>query len=339
MKNLEYLLENLEKNQEELKYLQDRFKEMSVKERYILEGAVVLNEIRTAADLINLTEQLYRFEYYHKATDEKSLGEYVAKYKEYASDEALKFIKTEKIGREYHEDFQGSFTDEGYIIQRGVIKQVYNGTNIDELSKGDWAVKLKLSSKDKPEGVWVNLPDYELSTGEADELTLALEILGAEDINDVKLVDAICIFPNIKDLEEQYETIEGLIIDGNNLGYILDEPHDDRDFFLEHFQSAMELEDCTRLDYALDISQNLECYDYLPKTANLEKYGRFVADRDKIVKEGTILGDNFDYVKYAKADIEKEELTPCKYGSIKRNDTKFRYQFSEEPNSISLSME
>ena len=339
MKNLEELLENLEKNQEELKFLKNRFKEMSVKERYILEGAVELNEINSAADLINLTEQLYRFDYYHKVNDEKSLGEYVARYKEYASDEVLKFIKTEKLGREYHEDFQGVFTDKGYIIQRGIIKQIYDGINADELSKGYWAVKLKLSSKDNTEGVWVNLPDYELSTGEPDELTLVLETLGIENINEARLEDAKCIFPNIKDLKEQYKTIEELIIDGNNLGYLLDEACDDKDFFLEHFKSAMELENCTRLDYALDISQNLDCYDYLPKTANLEKYGRFAADRDKIVKEGTILGDNFDYVKYAKAHIEKEELVPCKYGFIKRNEEKFHYQFSKEPSDISLSME
>ncbi len=339
MKNLDNLINSLEKNQEELEFLQDRFKEMSVRERYILEGAVELNEIRNAVDLINLTEQLYRFDYYHQVNDERSLGEYVAKYKEHAGDEALKFIKTEKLGREYHEDFQGTFTEKGYVIQRGIIKQIYDGTNIGELSKGDWAVKLKLSSKDNAEGVWVNLPDYERSTGEPDELVLALESLGIEDVNDAKLEDAKCIFRNIKDLTEQYETIEELIIDGNNLGYLLDESYDDKDFFLEHFKSAMELENCTRLDYALDISQNLDCYDYLPKTANFERYGRFVADRDKIVKEGSILGDNFDYVKYAKADIEKEELVSCKYGFIKRNDEKFNYQFSKEPTNISLSME
>ncbi|OLS03558.1 hypothetical protein [Tissierella creatinophila] len=339
MKNLDDLINSLEKNQEELEYLQDRFKELSVKERSILEGAVELNKVNNAADLINITEQLYRFDYYHNVADERSLGEYVAKYKEHARDEALKFINTEKLGREYHEDFQGTFTNKGYVIPRGIIKQIYDGTNIDELSKGDWAVKLKLSSKHNHEGVWVNLPDYERSTGELDELELALDSLGIEDVNKAKLEDVKCILPNIKDLIEQYESIEELIIDGNNLGYLLDESYDDKDFFLEHFKSAMELENCTRLDYALDISQNLDCYDYLPKTADLERYGRFVADRDKIVKDGTILGDNFDYVKYAKADIEKEELVSCKYGFIKRNDEKFHYQLSKEPANISLLME
>ncbi|MBZ2175628.1 hypothetical protein K8M07_10310 [Schnuerera sp. xch1] len=339
MKNLEHLLENLEKNKDELEFLQERLGEMSVKERYILEGALELNEVGTAADLINLTEQLYRFEYYHKTKDEKSLGEYVARHEENASDEVLKFIKTEKLGREYHEDYQGVFTDKGYVIQRGIIRQIYDGTNIDELSQGDWAVKVKLTSKEKSKGVWVNLPDYEISSGQPDELIIAMERLGIEDINEVILEDAKCILPNICYLKEQYTSLENLVQDGNNLGYILDEPHEDRDFFMEHFHSAMELEECIRLDYALDISQNLDCYDYLPKTANLEKYGRFIADRDKVVKDGTILGDNFDYVKYAKANIEKEELKPCTHGFIKRNEEKFHYQFSQEPGGIKLSME
>ncbi len=339
MKKLDNLVNSLEKNKDELEFLEERLGQMSVKERYILEGALKLNEIGTAADLINLTEQLYRFEYFHKAIDEKSLGEYVTRYRENASDEVLKFIKTEKLGRDYHEDFQGTFTDKGYVVQRGIIKQIYDGTNINELSQGDWAIKLKLSSKDKPEGVWVNLPDYEISSGEPDELALALESLGLEDINKAKLEDAKCILSNIHYLKEQYESLEGLIQDGNNLGYILDEPHDDRYFFMEHFQSAMELEECIRLDYAIDISQNLDCYDYLPKTANLERYGRFVADRDKIVREGTILGDNFDYLAYATADIEKEEMAPSSYGFIKRNDRKFNYQFSQEPDHPTLSME
>lgn len=339
MKKLDNLLDSLEKNKDELEFLEERLGQMSVRESYILEGALELNEIGTAADLINLTEQLYRFEYYHKARDDRSLGEYVARHKENASDEVLRFIKLEKLGREYHEDYQGVFTDKGYVIQRGIIRQIYDGTNINELSQGDWAVKLKLSSKDKPEGVWINLPDYEISSGQPDELALALESLGLENINKAKLEDAKCILPNIHYLKEQYESLEELVQDGNNLGYILDEPQEDRKFFMEHFHSAMELEECIRLDYAIDISQNLDCYDYLPKTANLERYGRFVADRDKIVREGTILGENFDYLAYAKADIEKEEMVPSSYGFIKRNDRKFKYQFSEKPDSSTLSME
>ncbi len=33
----------------------------------------------------------------------------------------LLFIKTEKLGKEYHEDFDGIFTDKVYIIQINFI--------------------------------------------------------------------------------------------------------------------------------------------------------------------------------------------------------------------------
>ena len=39
---------------------------------------------------------------------------------------------------------------------------------------------------------------------------------------------------------------------------------------MEHLESAMEIEGCTRLDFALDISQNLDCYDFVPKALILK---------------------------------------------------------------------
>ncbi len=338
MKKLDYLWKRLEGTEVEKQFLQNRFNEMSVKEQYILEGAVEFIEVNNVMDLINLTEQLSRFDFYYKATDEKSLGEYVTKYKEDVSNEILPFIKTEKLGREYHEDFQGLFTSHGYIIQRNTIKQIYDGTNLDKMTGGDWTVKLKVSSKSNPEGVWVNLADYEFSTLEPDDMAIALDVLGIGDWNEANLLDVKCIFPNIIGLKDQYDNLEKLIIDGNNLGYVCDEQDQGRDFFMEHLESAMELEGCTRLDFALDISQNLNCYDFIPGSADFEKYGKLIAEKHGIVKLDSILGDNFDYIKYAKADIEKKELESYKHGFIKRNEEKFYYEFSKEPDSIKLSM-
>lgn len=339
MKSLDYLWKRLEGTEVEKQFLQNRFNELSVKEQYILEGAVEFTEVNNVMDLINLTEQLSKFDFYYKATDEKSLGEYVAKYKEDASDDLLPFIKTEKLGREYHEDFEGAFTNEGYIIQRNAIKQIYDGTNLDKMTGGDWTVKLKVSSRSNPEGIWINLADYEFSTLEPDEMAITLDVLGIDDWNEANLLDAKCIFSNIIELKDQYDNLEKLIIDGNNLGYICDEQDQGRDFFMEHLESAMELEGCTRLDFALDISQNLNCYDFIPRSVNFEKYGRLMAERDGIVELDSILSDNFDYIKYAKADIEKKELEFCKHGFIKRNEEKFYYEFSKESDSIKLSME
>lgn len=339
MRDLNYMWKRLEGTEEEKAYLDRRFNEMSVKEQYVLEGAIQIIGIYTAADMINLTEQLSSFDFYYKATDEKSLGEYVAKHKEDASDEILPFINTEKLGTEYHDDFEGAFTNEGYTIERKTVKQIYDGSNLDKLTGDNWTIKIKVGSKKYPEGLWINLPDYGSFTLEPDELDIALDVLGLEKWDEGNLLDAKCIFPNITELKNQYDSIEELIESGNNLGYACDEQDQGKDFYMEHLESAMEIEGCSRLDFALDISQNLDCYDFVPKGANFEKYGRIMAEKHDIVKPDSILGENFDYVKYAMAVIEKEELEPCKHGFIKRNEEKFYYEFSKEPGSMEISME
>lgn len=339
MRDLNYMWKRLEGTEEKKAYLNKRFNEMSVKEQYVLEGAIQIIGIYNASDMINLTEQLSSFDFYYKATDEKSLGEYVAKHKEDASDEILPFINTEKLGNEYHEDFEGVFTNKGYTIERNAIKQIYDGSNLDKLTGDDWIIKIKVGSKEYPKGLWINLPDYGSFNLAPDELDIALDVLGIDKWNEGYLLDAKCIFPSITELKNQYDSIEELIENANNLGYACDEQDQGKDFYMEHLESAMEIEGCTRLDFALDISQNLDCYDFVPKGANFEKYGRIMAEKHGIVKPDSILGENFDYVKYAMAVIEKEELEPCKHGFIKRNEEQFYYEFSKEPDSMEISME
>ena len=339
MKNLEYLWKDIEGTEKENEYLENRFAEMSVKEKYILEGAVQIVEVNNASDLIDLTEQLSNFDFHYKATDSESLGEYIARHKENAPDDILPFIKTKQLGNEYHEDFNGIFTDKGYIYQRNILKQIYDGTNLDKMTGDDWTVKIKVGNKDYPEGVWVNLPDYEFSSLEPDEMAIALDALGTNKWSRCALLDAKCVFPNIRELAEQYDSIEELISDGNNFGYVCDEQGQGRAFFTEHLESAMELEGCTRLDFALDISQNLNCYDFAPKEDKLESYGRLLARNNGIVEPDTILGDNFDYTLYAKADIDNRGLELCKNGFIKSNGEQFHYEFSKKLDSMGISME
>lgn len=339
MKKLEYLWKDSEGTENEKAYLKNRFTEMSVKEQYVFEGAIQIIPTETASDLINLTEQLSKFDFYYKAIDDRSLGEYVARYKEDASDEIIPFIKTEQLGREYHEDFNGVFTNKGYLYQRNSLKQIYDGSNLDKMMGDDWTVKIKVGNKDYPEGVWVNLPDYEFYSLEPDEMAIASDALGINKWSICALLDAKCVLPNIKELAEQYDSIEELISDANNFGYVCDEQGQGRAFFIENLESAMELEGCTRLDFALDISQNLNCYDFAPKDDKLERHGRLLAKKNGIVEPDTILGDNFDYTLYAKAEIEKKGLEPCKNGFIKLNEEEFHYEFSKEPDSMKISME
>ena len=90
---------------------------------------------------------------------------------------------------------------------------------------------------------------------------MALQALSADSPQDCTLLEAQCIIPELQESAEQYEDLEQLIRDGNDLGYVLDEQGQGQPHFLEKYFAAMELEQCDTIAMALDIAQNLNCYD------------------------------------------------------------------------------
>lgn len=318
---------------EEMRFLAARFETMSVRERSLLEGASQLQSIETAADMINLTEQLHCFSYYHGAINDEELGRYFAEYREKVSPDQMPFLNMEHWGRDLREMHGGVYVSGGFVAQTSPMAQVYEGTNPGSLTGGNFSVRLKLASEYCSEGVWVKLPDYELTTGEPDELAVALDEavpLRLNKLNQVTLLEVRCCLDNIPDLAGQYESLEQLIRDGNNLGYVLDERGQGMPFFEERFHAAMELEGCTRLDHALDISQNLGCYDFIPESSKWEQYGRYLANKNGMV-DGSAASKYFDYSAYCALEIDRLCLQVCTQGFIARNDREFLYEYSSQP--------
>lgn len=333
-----YPWKELPGTREEMAFLDRRFTEMSIRDRYLIEGASQLQSIDTAADLINLTEQLDSFAFYYGATDNAALGEYAAKYRENAAYAQMPFLKLAQWGLDLREKHGGVFVSGGFAEQTSPCIQIYNGENLSQMA-GDWSVKLKLASEHRPEGVWMKLPDHEILTGEPDEVAIALGELGVKYLSQTVLLEAKCYFDNITDLANQYNLLEGLIQDGSNLGYVLEECGQGMIFFEEQFRAAMELEGCTRLDEALDISQNLRCYDFIPAQQHWEKFGQDLARKRKIIDPDSVIGLYFDYAAYCKAEIDRLGLKPCAHGYIARNSQEFIYEFSRSPRGQGLSMQ
>lgn len=323
---------------EEKHFLEMRFAGMSVRERYLLEGASQLQSIDNAADLINLTEQLDCFAFYLGATDDAALGEYIAKYRERATSEQLPFFDLARWGKDAREQHGGVFVSGGFVEPVRPCRQCYDGTNLNRLACENASVRLKVAFGSCPAGVWVKLPDHELSIGEPDELAVALGELGIRKWCQARLLEAKCCLNNIADLSEQYDSLEQLIEDENNLGYVLEEHGQGMACFEEQFRAAMELEGCTRLDEALDISQNLCCYDFIPDESQWERFGKELARRNKIIDPGSTAGIYFDYAAYCKAEIERLSLKPCTYGYIARNDHEFIREFSRPQTGQGLSI-
>lgn len=316
---------------EEMTFLDERFAKMSIRERYLMEGASQLESIETAADLINLTEQLDSYSLYYGVNDDAALGKYIATHQHQATPSQLLFVDLNRWGRSIREQNGGVFVSGGYVEQNYSCHEVYTGENLEQMTGGNTGVKIKVASHSCPSGIWVKLPDHEISTGEPDELAVAMGELGITEWSRAVLLEAECCLDNITGIADQYESLEELIQAGNNLGYVLEEQGQGMPFFRERFQAAIKLEDCTRLDEALDISQNLDCYDFVPSEQHWEKFGKDLAQKRELVHPSSPMGMYFDYAAYCKAEIETLNLQPCTGGYIARNQKEFFREFSKEP--------
>jgi len=250
---------------EEMTWINDRLGELSAKERLALRGALTSTPPKNGAELINLLLRLPDFEICFPAENELELGMFAARYDEACPEKLLQYVDTRELGEEYRADHPGAFVQGAYVVfPTAPPMRLYDGTNLASLDDTAWSVKLKLASDQNPDGVWLRLPDYEEACdGRPDEIKIALSALGVDTIQECTLLDAKCILPEAGNLMAQYDNVADLIYDGNDLGYVLDECGQGMPDFMDRYAAALELEDCHTLAFALDISQNLSCYDYI----------------------------------------------------------------------------
>ena len=130
------------------------------------------------------------------------------------------------------------------------------------------------------DGVWVGFPDTGeyMDAAHPDELLLALDALEVESVTECIAVDVDCCLPQLKDILSQYGLRVGTCPPCHRLWLHLGvrqgqgEPR-----WLDKWQAVMELEDCHRLDYALDLAQNLHCYHFMPRDMDLADFGKELA--------------------------------------------------------------
>ena len=131
------------------------------------------------------------------------------------------------------------------------------------------------------------------------------------------------------DLLAQYgSNVADLLYDGTELGYVLAQKNQGFPHFTQRYAAALSLEGCQSLKLALDISQNLNCYDWMQR-ADLEESGRRKL-LDMGVTEEHIRASGINLAGYRAHLLEQEGYTPTPdgWGYIRRNANEFCYQFS-----------
>jgi len=288
-------------------WLNQRLDELTAKESILLRGAIAANPHDCGNEAIELLAHLPEFELCYPADNPRQLGEFIAREEHAMDDVMLTYLDLDKLAGRYMEEYPGQFAGGAYVYHGSCnYGRHYDGTNLAQLEGEDWSVKLRLASDQNPEGVWLKLPDYEeINDGRPDEIRIALDALGVQTIEECRLLEAKCILPEVGNIAEDYDSLGELIYDGQNLGFALDERGQGMPHFIEKFAAALEYEDCRTLADAVDISQNLSCYDFVHE-ADFHDYAMRELQQRGYFHGESFLADCFDFKGYAAYLLEHQ---------------------------------
>lgn len=277
-------------------WVRERLETLSVRESYVLSAALMRAPPRDAEEAVDRLNSLDCYEVC-PAGNYEELGQlYLQQLK--APEDVLPYADLDQLGQMYEDKHSGLFIGSCYVAypkQPGPPIRQENG--IPMLWDSDWSVKLKLASPAVPAGVWLRLPDYDGAMAEnSSEVTLALDELKVKSLDDCALLEARCILPEAGNLMEQYSSITELVRDGDNLGFIMAEQGQGEPHWLEKFAAALEYEDCRALKFALDISQNLHCYEWVPGEGLADFAAEHLRSRgmpEELIRSGAISLDDY----------------------------------------------
>lgn len=329
MNDFDYLAQ-LPGQEREQNWIRERLRTLSVREGIALSAAALCQPPENCVDAINQLQSLDWYEIHINAGSYEQLGEYYLRNYTKMPEDALPYVDLTQVGEQCEDKYPGLFVGNCYVLYPlDPPLPAYQGQSALLPDDDGWSVKLKLASPAVPGGVWLRLPGQNPYGDESStEETLALQELRVQRWDECTLLEAQCILPEAGNLMEQYSDVADLIYDGNSLGYILSEHGQGSRDFMERYAAALELEGCRNLKLALDISQNMNCYDWI-SCAKLEDLGRTsllnAGVSDDLIHSGCI-----DLSAYKSHQLEEQGYTLIRDegGYITRNSQEFCYQFS-----------
>lgn len=324
-----YLLE-LPGAPDEQTYIKERLETLSIREGYALTAAATRHPPADISEAADLLHSLDDFDICFPAGSYKELGAFSLRQGGKILEDILPYVNLDQLGRQFEDKHPGLFVRSCYVRYPTCSPPpALRENKLPLLWDSDWSVKLKLASPAVPEGVWLRLPGHDgKMVEESDEVVLALDELKAASLEDCTLLEARCILPEAGDLMTQYSSVTDLVRDGDNLGYVMDEQGQGEPHWMEKFAAALEYEDCRTLKFALDISQNLRCYEWIGR----EELDNFAVNHLWIegVSEDVILSGCIDLEAYGKHLMKEFCYTQVsgERGYIRRNAQEFIYKYT-----------
>ena len=292
---------------EEREWLEENLEVLSVKERIALAAAMAREPPQDMAGAVNCLLSLEWYEVRGHVDSYEVLGGFFCS-EQFIPMEQRPFFDKAALGRLYEEHHPGLFIGNCYVEfpeKQPALR--YDGLELPDIGSEGWSVRLKLASEAMPEGVWIRLPDC-------------------------TLLDAQCVLPCVQGLAGQYDKINDLIDDEQELGFLLDE-QSSSDFF-ERFSTVLEFEHCRRLNDAVCIGRDLYNYDLVSVDTFIDQVKQKLDER-QWAKCGDAVKNCFNYAAYAAAQAERQGYQVTDDGSyfIRKRDSP---ELEQQPTGMTM---
>ena len=335
------LLEGMEMGKSEHDWLEQRLESMTAKEELLFRGAMQIESPRDIQTTIKILQGLDHYQLLYGAEDDVLLGRFVMEHIHTPTHAARGYLDPEIVGAAYREHGSGSFVENHYVERLNPDRPLPEvNPNVPLSITGEYAIRVKLVSRNNMEGVWIGFPDTGeyMDTAHPDELLLGLDALQAETLDQCMAVDVDCVLPQITDILNQYDSAGELVRHAIDFGYVWAEQGQGEPHWMEKWQCVMELEDCHRLDLALDLAQNLHCYEFIPRGVDLAQYGMDLARKEGVLGQDPLLIQCFDSVAYAQHHMAKYGLSATDHGYAARNEQEIIYEYSQPEHEPEMTM-
>lgn len=322
-------------------WLERRFSNMTEKEKILFQGAMELEKPQEIGHVMRIASQLDCYDLFYGAGDEAALGKFVMESIECSSDAARPFLNAEHLGAAYHQSQNGAFCTGHYVRNIKLADPFVEEDPTLQPVAGDYAIRVKLASRSNMEGIWVGFPDSGeyIDSNHPDELLLGLDSLQAESLSECIALEVDCCLPQLTGILDQYDSASELVRHAIDFGYVWAEQGQGAPHWLDKWQAVLELEDCHRLDLALDLAQNLQHYEFFPRGMDLAAYGRELAVRNGVIPPSRLITDAFDGAAYAEVNMGQYGLSTTDHGYVAWNGGERRYEYSQpEHHSPALSI-
>lgn len=327
---LEQIINNMDKKSlEEVNLLAYQVAQMDKSEIQTLEGAIQLREEEntdvpvTIKEVINLAYNLDCYEYHPYVKNDFTLGSMALENNlldtiSGLSEDVLELLDLEKVGQEMRRCDMGTFTKDGYILpNRKAHQELYDGIHLPEIPdmpKGVISVQLVSADKEQEDGVWLELP------ASKDDMKNVLKQLGENSFDNCLIKESVSsAFPYELAGDEDIQKL-------NTLAQKIQEFPDQK--MLAKFKAVLELELCNDIDFALDVTENLDCYDYDSEIRSPAAYAEYLF-KEAGFDTNDYAFSMFDFRGYGERVMEKAGHIQTNYGVISRNETAFIPNYSK----------